>query len=216
MGNLLIGSCFDRVDEIAIWSPFRAWRCPAPERSGNNPHRAARCVERWSALQAEPRSGAGRDAPPLLGCGNASVSSCGSHFTVASLELRHPRSQYQCRPPSAYIGNESIFELRPYGFGERRFALLALLTFITLSGWRSCGVVITKFSGHAVTLRSSPTVFADTLTSRSTSTRIVAGKPPRATWSAAMLLGLYRICAPFCRIPDRWLPQSNQDWSAHP
>jgi hypothetical protein len=66
---------------------------------------------------------------------------------------------------------------------------------ITLSEWRSCGVVITKFSGHVVTLRSSPTVFADTPMLWSTSTRIAAGKPPRATWNAAMLLGLYRIWA---------------------
>ena len=96
----------------------------------------------------------------------------------------------------ARIGNEISFEVHPYGFGERRFPLLALLTLITLSEWRSCGVVITKFSGHVVTLRSSPTVFADTPISWSTSTRIVAGKPPRAIWSAAMLLGLYRIWAP--------------------
>jgi hypothetical protein len=88
---------------------------------------------------------------------------------------------------------EPRYDLRPYGFGKRRFALLALLTLIALSGRRSCGVVITKFSGHAVTLRSSATLFADTLTSRSTSTCILAGNPPRATCSAAMLLGLYRI-----------------------
>jgi hypothetical protein len=42
-----------------------------------------------------------------------------------------------------------------------RVACVALLTRIALSEWRSWGVVITKFSGHAVTLRSSPTVFAD-------------------------------------------------------
>src|SRR5262245_63257707 len=49
-----------------------------------------------------------------------------------------------------------------YGFGEVRVATLALLIFTALSGWRSCGVVITKFSDHVVTFRSSPTFFADT------------------------------------------------------
>jgi hypothetical protein len=48
-----------------------------------------------------------------------------------------------------------------YGFGETRVATLALLTFTALSGWRSSGVVIAKFSAHSVILRSSPTVFAD-------------------------------------------------------
>ncbi len=79
----------------------------------------------------------------------------------------------------------------PYGFGNARFGPLALLTFITLSAWSPCGVVTTKVSGQLVRLRSSPTVFAETLMSRSTWTRIVPGKPPRAIWSAAMLLGLY-------------------------
>ena len=46
----------------------------------------------------------------------------------------------------------------PYGFGEVRVATLALLTFTALSAWRSCGVVITRFSNH-VTSRSSRTVF---------------------------------------------------------
>jgi hypothetical protein len=41
---------------------------------------------------------------------------------------------------------------RTYVFGEVRVATLALLTFTVLSGRRSSGVVITKFSGHAVTL----------------------------------------------------------------
>src|SRR5262249_39263150 len=104
---------------------------------------------------------------------------------------------------SASLGKTLGQSNGPYGFGERRFAPLALLTLIALSGRRSCGVAITKFSGHSVTLRSSPTVFADTPTSRSTSTRILEGKPPRATWSAARLLGLYRIWAPCCRLPDR-------------
>jgi hypothetical protein len=68
-----------------------------------------------------------------------------------------------------------------YGFDEVR----------ALSGWRSCGVIITKFSDHVATFRSSPTVFADTLPT-SASTRILAGKPPRAMSSATMLLHLYR------------------------
>src|ERR1700747_641353 len=79
-----------------------------------------------------------------------------------------------------------------YGFGEVRVAALALLIFTALSGSRSCGVVITKFSDHVVTLRSSPTVFADTPWPASASTCILAGKPPRAMSSAAMLLHLYR------------------------
>jgi hypothetical protein len=80
----------------------------------------------------------------------------------------------------------------PYCFGEVRVATLALLIFTALSGWRSCGVIITKFSDHVVTFRSSPTVFADTPLPRSASTRILAGKPPRAMSSAAMLLHLFR------------------------
>src|SRR5262245_1887819 len=79
-----------------------------------------------------------------------------------------------------------------YGFGEVRVATLALLIFTALSGRRSCGVVITKFSDHVVTFRSSPTVFADTPVPTSASTCILAGKPPRAMSSAAMLLHLYR------------------------
>jgi hypothetical protein len=79
-----------------------------------------------------------------------------------------------------------------YGFGEVRVATLALLIFTALSRRRSCGVVITKFSDHVVTFRSSPTVFADTPVPASASTCILAGKPPRAMSSAAMLLHLYR------------------------
>src|SRR6266699_6227038 len=79
-----------------------------------------------------------------------------------------------------------------YGFGEVRVATLALLIFTALSGRRSCGVVITKFSDHVVTFRSSPTVFADTPVPVSASTCILAGKPPRAMSSAATLLHLYR------------------------
>jgi hypothetical protein len=79
---------------------------------------------------------------------------------------------------------------RTHVFGEVRVATLALLTFSALSGRRSCGVVITKFSGHTVTFRSSPTVCADTPRLLSASTCILSGKPPRAIWSAAVLLGL--------------------------
>src|SRR5207248_8558018 len=61
----------------------------------------------------------------------------------------------------------------PYDFGATRVAWLALLTLIALSGFGSGGVVITKFSGHADTLQSSPTVFAETPTSGSASTRIL-------------------------------------------
>jgi hypothetical protein len=67
-----------------------------------------------------------------------------------------------------------------------------LLIFTVLSGWRSRGVVIAKFSDHVVIFRSSPTVFADTPVPASASTRILAGKPLRAMSSAAMLLHLYR------------------------
>jgi hypothetical protein len=59
-----------------------------------------------------------------------------------------------------------------YDFGDVRVATLALLTRTALSGYRSCGVVIAKFSGQAVSLRSSPTVFADISMSASTLTGI--------------------------------------------
>jgi hypothetical protein len=55
-----------------------------------------------------------------------------------------------------------LYVAAPYCFGEVRVATLALLIFTALSGWRSCGVVITKLSDHVVIFRSSPTVFADT------------------------------------------------------
>jgi hypothetical protein len=93
-----------------------------------------------------------------------------------------------------------------YGLGASRVVTLARVTLIALSGWRSCGLVITKFSGHAATLRSSPTVFADTPISRSTSTCVESGKPPSAIWSAAMFLGLYRIWAsPFAFSPPNYI-----------
>ena len=59
-----------------------------------------------------------------------------------------------------------------YDFGDVRVATLTLLTLTALSGYRSCGVVIARFSGQAVTLRSSPTVFAFTWMSASTLTGI--------------------------------------------
>jgi hypothetical protein len=63
---------------------------------------------------------------------------------------------------------------------------------ITHCGTSVSGVA--KFSANAVNLRSSPTVFADTRIFGSTSTGILSGRPPRAIWSAAMLLH-----APFVR-----------------
>src|SRR5262249_11815683 len=70
-------------------------------------------------------------------------------------------------------GNTSAVNLKVtgyrYAFGETRVATLALLTVTTRSA--ACGVVTTKFSGHAVTFRSSATDFADTPTLLSTSTR---------------------------------------------
>ena len=68
----------------------------------------------------------------------------------------------------------------PYDLGAVRVATFALLTVTMLSAFRSCGVVIARFSGHAVTLRRSPTVFADTPIPGSTFTRIWAGNPPKA------------------------------------
>jgi hypothetical protein len=84
-----------------------------------------------------------------------------------------------------------------YGFGDTRPFALALLIFTALSGsCCPCGVVMTKFSDHVVTFRSSLTVVADIPLSGSASTRILSGKPPRAMWSAGMFLGLYCIGAP--------------------
>jgi hypothetical protein len=68
-----------------------------------------------------------------------------------------------------------------YVFGAVRVATFTLLTLTALSACRSCGVVSAKVSGHAVTLRSSPTVLADTSISGSTSTRILSGKLPSAS-----------------------------------
>ena len=73
---------------------------------------------------------------------------------------------------------------------QTRVAKLALLTLTGPSGSPSAGVVITRLCGQVATLQSSPTVLADSPISASTSTRILRGKPPRATWSAPTLLGL--------------------------
>ena len=59
--------------------------------------------------------------------------------------------------PSAFsVHGAKCFDIVPYRFGETRVAALALLTFTALPAWRSCGVTIAKFSGHAVAFRSSP------------------------------------------------------------
>src|SRR5262249_49365673 len=79
-----------------------------------------------------------------------------------------------------------------YGFGGVRVATLGLLIFSAPLGWRSFRIVWPKISDEAVSLRSSPPVFADTPVPTSASTCILAGKPPRAMSSAAMLLHLYR------------------------
>ena len=79
-----------------------------------------------------------------------------------------------------------------YGFGVARLAT-TLLTITTLSGWRSSGVVIAKFSGQVVAFRSSPTVLAETPVDCSALTPIRSGRPPRARWSAATFFGLYRM-----------------------
>src|SRR5262249_51015450 len=78
--------------------------------------------------------------------------------------------------------------------GASRYASLTDL--YCASEWRSCGVVITKFSDHVVIFRSSPTVFADTPVPTLASTRILAGNPLRAMSSAAIFLHLYRGIGP--------------------
>ena len=57
---------------------------------------------------------------------------------------------------------------RSYDFGAVRAATLTLPTLTALSGQASCGVVTAKFSGQADSLRSSPAVFADTLSGQIT------------------------------------------------
>jgi hypothetical protein len=138
--------------------------------------------------------------------------------TFSRLSPRAPRTTREQRLPWQPLlragGRGSLhepfkMEMAPWSYvlGEVRVATPALLTFTALSGRRSAGVVITKFSGHTVTFRSSPTVCADIPMFRSASTRIFSGKPPRAMWSAAMLLGLYRMrssdTAPAVQVPER-------------
>src|SRR5262245_39702504 len=107
-----------------------------------------------------------------------------------NLNSRHfPRRTWPPRRLQAWLV-PFVCRVASFGFGEVRVATLALLIFTALSGRRSCGVVITKFSDHAVTFRSSPTVFADTPVPASASTCILAGKPPRAMSRAATLLHL--------------------------
>ena len=76
----------------------------------------------------------------------------------------------------SYFGGVIVSPLR-FRCGARRYAHLTHLDCAV--GVPSCGVVTAKVSGHAVTLRSSPTVLADTSMSVSTSTRILSGKLPR-------------------------------------
>ena len=85
-----------------------------------------------------------------------------------------------------------------YGFGVARPGPVARLTFTALPGSCSGGVIIAKFSGHVVVFRSSPTVLADSPTSGSTSTRILFGKPPRASRSPG---------SAFCLV-SHWIPPS--------
>ena len=79
---------------------------------------------------------------------------------------------------------------RPYCFGETRAFTLALLTFTALSGWCCCGVVITKFSGHAVTPRSSPTVVA-LLTVDDALAQAAFPPPPPKVSSAAGVIDMH-------------------------
>ena len=69
-----------------------------------------------------------------------------------------------------------IVPLLRFWCGARRYAHLA--HFDCAIGVPFLCVVTAKVSGHAVTLRSSPTVLADTSMSGSTSTRILSGKLP--------------------------------------
>jgi hypothetical protein len=102
-----------------------------------------------------------------------------------------PSSISAAKRPTALI-QEVCPAAASYGFGVARLAT-TLLTITTLSGWRSSGVVIAKFSAQVVAFRSSPTVLAETPVDRSALTRIRSGKPPRARWSPATFFGLYRM-----------------------
>src|SRR5262249_51483719 len=140
--------------------------------------------------------------PPAISCyrrirGMASCVSSLQALACSCTLLRrlYPnRSESRCWPAPQRASSQTRIAHgeRLYSFGDVRVATLALLIFTALSGWCSWGVVMTKFSGHVVTFRSSPTVFADTPVPTSASTRILAGKPPRAMSSAAVFLHLYR------------------------
>jgi hypothetical protein len=98
------------------------------------------------------------------------------------------------RETSAQTAGQRIWRTAgAYVFGEVRVATRASLTFTALLGPRSSDVVMAKFSGHAVTFRSSLTVCADTPRVLSASTRIISGKPPRAMRGAVMLLGFIAL-----------------------
>ncbi len=131
--------------------------------------------------------------PSMVGLANQDSTGCGeSHF------CRGAGFPQQSIPPTCQMENCLAWVARQTRrwcrfrqvFGETRVAWLALLTLTELLGSRSCGVAMAQLSGHAVTFRSSPTVFADTRTSPSTSTRILFGRPARAMWSASTLFGL--------------------------
>src|SRR5512139_1177251 len=69
-------------------------------------------------------------------CANSShLAGLLDHLVGASSHRRHGEAEHPCQ----------ALDTAPYGFGETRVATLALLTLTALSGWCSCGVVITKF-----------------------------------------------------------------------
>ena len=139
---------------------------------------------------ASPTSGAGVEGslrlPWMTGVG--ALSRCRGHGLP--------------RQPLSRLANSR----RAYVFGVVRVATLALLTFTTLSGLRSSGVVTTRFSGHAVTFRSSPTVCADTPRFLSASTLIwQAAKGDVECGSAFGLISHKGL--PYCRYhPSTFLP----------
>jgi hypothetical protein len=110
------------------------------------------------------------------------MGECRSGVSAAE---RHPPAPAKITP--AVVA--SIDAGAPYDFGEVRVAWLTLLTLTALSEWRSSGVVIARLSGHAVTLRSSPTVFADTWMSASTC-RHLSGQATQSYVKRSAALGL--------------------------
>jgi hypothetical protein len=110
---------------------------------------------------------------------------CYFQLARGGLAQRRKPLEYLCgmvhRPNGISDGVMSAAGPETYDFGVVRVACVALLTLIALWELRSCGVEITRFSGHSVILRSSPTVFADKPMSRSASTCIAAGNPPSVT-----------------------------------